>query len=45
MGLRLIKTTQPPPVTVHLVNLEKLARSGFEALATEPAIESGEITV
>jgi hypothetical protein len=44
MGLRLIRTTRPPSVTLQRVSLERLARDGFAALAGEPAIESGEIT-
>ena len=44
MGLRLIRTTQPPPVTLQRVSLEKLARAGLAGLAHEPVIESGEIT-
>jgi hypothetical protein len=44
MGLRLIQTTQPPPVTLHRVPLESLARSGRAALGEAAPIESGEIT-
>jgi len=44
MGLRLIRTTQPPPVRLQRVSLEKLARGGLAVLAGEPVIESGEIT-
>lgn len=43
MGLRLIKTTTPPPVTAHLVKLEELKRRGWAALTPDKAIVSGEI--
>jgi hypothetical protein len=44
MGLRLIRTHEPPPVTLHRVSLEQLAREGFSSLARAERIESGEIT-
>jgi hypothetical protein len=43
MGLRLIKTTEPPPVTVHLVPLTDLQRSGWDALDRTSAIHTGEV--
>jgi hypothetical protein len=43
MGLRLIKTDQPPPVTAHLIPLEELARKGWNCLDPARAIMSGEI--
>ncbi|HZO08452.1 MAG TPA: DUF1214 domain-containing protein [Myxococcota bacterium] len=44
MGLRLIKTSDPPPVTLHRVPLRELERTGFAGLAPEAAIKSGELT-
>jgi hypothetical protein len=44
MGLRLIKTNDPPPVTLHRVPLRELERTGFAGLAPEAAIRSGELT-
>jgi hypothetical protein len=44
MGLRLIRTEQPPPVTLHRVSLEKLAAGGLAGLRTGDAIESGEVS-
>jgi hypothetical protein len=43
MGLRLIKTTTPPPVTAHLVKLDELKRRGWAALTPDRAIVSGEV--
>jgi hypothetical protein len=43
MGLRLIKTTTPPPVTAHLVKLDDLRRQGWAALTPDKAIISGEV--
>jgi hypothetical protein len=45
MGLRLIKTTEPPPVTVHLVPLSDLQQSGWDALDRVSAIHTGEVVV
>jgi hypothetical protein len=44
MGLRLIKTSETAPVTLHRVPLRELERSGFAGLAPEAAIRSGELT-
>ena len=44
MGLRLIKTENPPPVTSWLVGLNELERSGLACLTPGTAIASGEIT-
>ncbi len=44
MGLRLIKTSSPPPVTLHRVSLRALQEKGWEALDPAQAIQSGEIT-
>jgi hypothetical protein len=43
MGLRLIKTTEPPPVTVHVVPLSSLKTSGWDALDSVPALRTGEV--
>jgi hypothetical protein len=43
MGLRLIKTTEPPPITVHVVPLADLRRSGWGALERVVAIRTGEV--
>jgi hypothetical protein len=43
MGLRLIKTTAPPPVTAYLVPIEALRASGWDALRAVPAIQTGEV--
>jgi hypothetical protein len=44
MGLRLIKTNNPPPVTGWLVGLEELKTKGLAALTADRAIASGEVT-
>ena len=44
MGLRLIKTSEPPPVRIHLVELAELEREGPGLLAPETALVSGELT-
>jgi hypothetical protein len=44
MGLRLIKTSEPPPVTIHLVDLRELERAGSACLGPETAHVSGEVT-
>jgi len=44
MGLRLIKTSETAPVTLHRVSLRELEKSGFAGLAPEAAIHSGELT-
>ena len=45
MSLRLIKTQgEPPPVTLHRLPLDALARGGWSVLTPESAIVSGEIT-
>jgi hypothetical protein len=44
MGLRLIKTNNPPPVTGWLVGLEELKAKGLAALTADRAIASGEVT-
>jgi hypothetical protein len=44
MGLRLIRTQQPPPVALHRVSLDALARTGLAGLPAQDAIASGEIT-
>ncbi len=44
MGLRLIKTNEPPPVTAWLVGLEELRDKGLACLTAEAATVSGEIT-
>jgi hypothetical protein len=44
MGLRLIKTNTPPPVTAYLVDLEALKARGLGALTAAAAIVSGEMT-
>lgn len=43
MGLRLIKTQTPPPVTAHLVTIGELASKGWACLTDDTAIHSGEI--
>jgi hypothetical protein len=43
MGLRLIKTQEPPPVTAHLVGLDALTSKGWTCLDESTAIVSGEI--
>lgn len=43
-SLRLIKPVAGPPVTIHAIPLERLAREGFGALDTIEPILSGEIT-
>lgn len=43
MSLRLIKTEAPPPVTIHLVRLEDLAREGWRYLEGRDAVMSGEL--
>jgi hypothetical protein len=43
MGLRLIKTSEPPPVVIHLVELAALERDGVRALTPETARRSGEV--
>ena len=43
MGLRLIKTQSPPPVTSWLVDLEALRNAGLPCLTPETAILSGEV--
>jgi hypothetical protein len=44
MGLRLIKTTNPPPVTAYVVDLATLKATGLAALTPDAAIVSGEMT-
>jgi hypothetical protein len=44
MGLRLIKTDTPPPVTGYLVDLQELKSKGLAALTPQSAIVSGEVT-
>jgi hypothetical protein len=44
MGLRLIKTTEPPPVVIHEVELAELERSGWACLGPATAVVSGEVT-
>ncbi|MBY0510852.1 MAG: hypothetical protein K2P94_11990 [Rhodospirillaceae bacterium] len=44
MGLRLILTTKPPPITLHRLPLEKLKVAGWRGLNPADAIKSGEIT-
>ncbi len=44
MGLRLIKTNEPPPVTAWLVGLEQLRDKGLACLSADTAMVSGEIT-
>jgi hypothetical protein len=44
MGLRLIRTQSPPPVVLHRVKLDALARTGFAGLDPREAIHSGELT-
>jgi len=44
MGLRLIKTSDPPPVLLHRVPLRELERTGFAGLSPETAIRTGEFT-
>jgi len=44
MGLRLIKTAEPPPVTIHVVELAELERKGPRLLTPETALLSGELT-
>jgi len=44
MGLRLIKTSNPPPVTGYLVDLAELKAKGLNALTAEAGIVSGEVT-
>lgn len=44
MGLRLIKTSEPPPVSIHRVELAELERSGWDGLRSADAILSGEVT-
>ncbi len=44
MSLRLIKTETPPPVTVHLVQVEDLAREGWGYLDNAQALMTGEVT-
>jgi hypothetical protein len=43
MGLRLIKTDSPPPVTSWLLPLAELERSGVTSLSPETAFASGEV--
>jgi hypothetical protein len=43
MGLRLIKTQSPPPVTSWLVGLEELKSAGLGCLTAESAVVSGEV--
>ncbi len=43
MGLRLIKTHSPPPVTSWLVNLAELKRDGLACLTEDKAVVSGEV--
>lgn len=44
MSLRLIKTaSDPPPVTLHRLPLDRLRREGLAALTADSAIMSGEI--
>ena len=43
MGLRLIKTQSPPPVTSWLVGLEDLKSAGLGCLMAESAVASGEV--
>jgi hypothetical protein len=45
MGLRLIKTADPPPVVIHEVELAALERLGWSALTPATARTSGEVTV
>lgn len=44
MSLRLIKTATPPPVAVHLVQVEDLAREGWSYLSAAQALMTGEVT-
>jgi hypothetical protein len=44
MGLRLIKTNTPPPVTAYLVDFADLKAKGLAALTPDAAIVSGEVT-
>ena len=44
MGLRLIKTNTPPPVTAYLVDFEVLKAKGVAGLTADKAIVSGEMT-
>jgi hypothetical protein len=44
MGLRLIQTTEPPPVLIHLVELAELERRGVAVLTPESGLASGELT-
>jgi hypothetical protein len=44
MGLRLIQTAEPPPVLIHLVELEELEREGARLLRPETGRVSGERT-
>ncbi len=44
MGLRLIKTSETPPVSIHRVDLAELERSGWGCLRSADAILSGEVT-
>jgi hypothetical protein len=43
MGLRLIKTENPPPVTSWLVPVAELERSGLACLTSDRAFPSGEV--
>jgi hypothetical protein len=44
MGLRLIQTSEPPPVRIHLVELAELERRGIALLTPETGLASGELT-
>jgi len=44
MGLRLIKTDNPPPVTAYVVDFAELKAKGLAALTADNAIVSGEVT-
>jgi hypothetical protein len=44
MGLRLIRTRQPPPVELYRLPLERLVGRGWAALEGETPLRSGEVT-